>query len=416
MATLTWKPEPGKQTKQLRAVGLNVDDLRAAGYVWTKAQQWEAQPSPEASKIIDALYAPRQLSLFDQELDEQEPVRNEPPKQTTEHVKEKPWRERDDSGRLSVLAGKAKTIALRLEMDAQKGERDREENTPKRAAQAGRARQEAARFRRASEILMKYHAEPAKMPGWTPNKADAIEAARQKMSDAYGYYGVSMETGEPAQTTNENAKALREAYGINLGKVEETPKQKAKRLEEGLRFSPIPGFFPTPASVIEQMIERADLGQHHRILEPSAGKGDILDAVFKWYQENGGTEYSAKCCEVHCSLREILTTKGHTVIAEDFTELPETEKFDRIIANPPFERGQDRDHIRKMFGHLAIGGKMVSLCSTGPFFRSNKADVEFREWLEGLHAEVEELGPGAFSGSDAFRQTGVSVNMITIHN
>jgi hypothetical protein len=67
-----------------------------------------------------------------------------------------------------------------------------------------------------------------------------------------------------------------------------------------------------------------------------------------------------------------------------------------------------------MFDHLAPGGRLVSVCSTGPFHRQHKADAEFREWLDREGAVVEEVGAGAFAGSDAFRQTGVAVNLVLI--
>lgn len=88
--------------------------------------------------------------------------------------------------------------------------------------------------------------------------------------------------------------------------------------------------------------------------------------------------------------------------------------YDRIMLNPPFERGQDREHIRRMHDLLKPGGRLVAVCSTGPFHRSSTADQAFRDWLDQVGADVEEVEPGAFSGADAFRKTGVAVKFITI--
>jgi phospholipid N-methyltransferase len=41
----------------------------------------------------------------------------------------------------------------------------------------------------------------------------------------------------------------------------------------------LPGFFPTPRPVISRMLELAEIKDGDRVLEPSAGKGDILDMI-----------------------------------------------------------------------------------------------------------------------------------------
>ena len=51
-----------------------------------------------------------------------------------------------------------------------------------------------------------------------------------------------------------------------------------KVAERELIGKKLPGFFPTPRPIIEMLLERADIGEQHRVLEPSCGKGDILDA------------------------------------------------------------------------------------------------------------------------------------------
>ena len=62
--------------------------------------------------------------------------------------------------------------------------------------------------------------------------------------------------------------------------------------------------------------------------------------------------------------------------------------------NPPFERGQDREHVRHAYGFLNPGGRLVAVMSEGPFFRDRRADRAFRDWLDALGAEVERLPAG----------------------
>jgi len=82
--------------------------------------------------------------------------------------------------------------------------------------------------------------------------------------------------------------------------------------------------------------------------------------------------------------------------------------------NPPFENSADIDHVRHAYELLSVGGRLVSVMCKGPFFRSDAKSREFREWLDGLDHEVEELPEDAFQGVEAFRQTGVQTCLVTI--
>ncbi len=64
--------------------------------------------------------------------------------------------------------------------------------------------------------------------------------------------------------------------------------------------------------------------------------------------------------------------------------------------NPPFENGQEIDHVRHAFSLLAPGGRLVSVMSEGPFFRSDSKAIAFRAWLDEVGAETESLPENAF--------------------
>jgi hypothetical protein len=181
-----------------------------------------------------------------------------------------------------------------------------------------------------------------------------------------------------------------------------------RRLEDKVRFSDIPGFFPTPVATIARMFKRAAIEDGMSILEPSAGKGDILDYV------------AAKCphsslawCERNYQLSEIIRMK-HPMAASygDFIDMP-LGQFDRVLMNPPFERQQDIEHVRLAFEHLKPGGRLVAVVSAGTLSRNNRKTTEFRNWIEATGAEVEDLN-SAFANSDAFRRTAIACNLVTI--
>ena len=55
-----------------------------------------------------------------------------------------------------------------------------------------------------------------------------------------------------------------------------------------------------------------------------------------------------------------------TFMGDDFlnpSEWATAFKYDRIIANPPFTKNQDIDHVMQMWNFLKPGGRIVSIMS-----------------------------------------------------
>ncbi len=205
-------------------------------------------------------------------------------------------------------------------------------------------------------------------------------------------------------TLPELRSAARELLPILAAPEEENP---IKAAERELIGRDIPGFFPTPPAVIHQILSLAEIEPGHRVLEPSCGKGDIMDAVSREHPEAQltGIEFSS-------SLLDILEAKGHEVSQGDFLEA--SGDYDRVVMNPPFECGADIDHVRHAYERLAPGGRVVAIMSEGPFFREDHKSRAFRTWLEEKGGTSEKLPDGSFTGNDAFRQTGVSTRIVTI--
>jgi hypothetical protein len=202
--------------------------------------------------------------------------------------------------------------------------------------------------------------------------------------------------------------ALRELVPHLAGVTGDDPVKKA---EDELRGRELPGFFPTPRPLIEQMLDAAAIEPTHRLLEPSCGKGDIIDAIRRRVPE---AEIVA--IEHNLTLQGILTAKGYADIVEYGDFLKHHGEYDRVVMNPPFEQGQDIDHVRHAYELLAPGGRVVAIVSEGPFFRSDTQSVAFREFLGSLdEAYDEELPPDAFNGVDAFRQTGVKTRLVILN-
>lgn len=184
-------------------------------------------------------------------------------------------------------------------------------------------------------------------------------------------------------------------------------KRKLQDLESGLIGIKIPGFFPTPKPVISKMIERAEIRDGMKVLEPSAGKGDIIAGIKEAHPNT-----SVDALEISSTLRDVLAAKGHKLVGDDF--LAHSGQYDRIIMNPPFEKFADVTHVQHAYKNLKPGGRIVSVMSESPFFRTDKTAIAFREWLGEVGGTSEKLDVGSFTGKNAFRQTGVASRLVVI--
>lgn len=154
-------------------------------------------------------------------------------------------------------------------------------------------------------------------------------------------------------------------------------------------------FFATPDLLAERLVDLADINDTDKILEPSAGQGAIIKAIQK--------EIIAK--EVFCyelnPINQAVLIKMHNVnlLGDDFLKHNSIGEYDRIIANPPFSKNQDIDHIKEMYKLLARGGRLVTIASKHWQHSSNKKETQFREFLANMDAEIIELEGGEFQES-----------------
>lgn len=296
---------------------------------------------------------------------------------------------------------------------------DRRSNTPKQQYQAASARQDGANLERAQKIMraLANHHDAGTVPAClsrVTTKAAILELAKEGIDRSRaGYYDVGFPTGKPydwaAIRQPEKAEQAAAAWAL-IDAAADQQRREAEELRqkiEGLKFAKIPGYFPTPAALVARMIEAADLPDGARVLEPSAGSGAIADAL----REAG---HKVECIERQASLADILRRKGHTVEQADFLELtpqPYPEAlFDAVLMNPPFESGQDCDHVSRAWAFVKPGGSLVAIMGAGVTFRSNSPYSVFRDWVESEGGEFEPIPAGAFKESG----TGVASVMLTL--
>ena len=182
-------------------------------------------------------------------------------------------------------------------------------------------------------------------------------------------------------------------------------------------------FFPTPKDLLEKMFDKMvehckmvkKMSWEYRrfeVLEPSAGKGNIID----YYREKVGDYNCPKvdAIEVDPTLRQVL--KGDercNLIWDNFLTFRTEKHYDLIAMNPPFSEGS-KHLMRAIDLAESNGGDTIIMCILNaetllnPYTNERKA---LSARLSKLNADVEII-EGAFS--DAEREADVKVALIFI--
>ena len=188
----------------------------------------------------------------------------------------------------------------------------------------------------------------------------------------------------------------------------------AESIRAGVQVVSAPQLFPTPPELARRMVKWADVQPGQRVLEPSAGTGNLLRAI--WGATTGCDCVRVMAVEQNYQLAQALkedkrkrlysTDQNYAIRCEDFLSKGPLDwgHFQRIVMNPPFANGQDMEHVRHAFSFLSKGGVLVAVMGAGAFFRGDLKAMKFRGWLDGLNSEVVDLPP------DTFKSVGTGVN------
>lgn len=177
-------------------------------------------------------------------------------------------------------------------------------------------------------------------------------------------------------------------------------------LRHGVKAVSAPQLFPTPPDLAARLVEAADVEADHRVLEPSAGTGNLLRAI-------QGAQPSATCVAVELShpLAATLHSQFPSVKVHqtDFLQCNgDLGTFDRIVMNPPFAKGADIEHVEHALHMLNPGGRLVAIMSAGVTFRQDAAG--FRSMVDERGGTIEDLPEDSFIDSG----TGVRTVLVTI--
>ncbi len=158
-------------------------------------------------------------------------------------------------------------------------------------------------------------------------------------------------------------------------------------------------FFATPTEVSEMMVEKIPfIEDGFKILEPSGGDGAIIKQIRGY--ASGGEKIEIDTYEaMELNRMKLSKLEGVNILGDDFLQCDRNGYYDIIIANPPFTKNQDIDHIVKMYEVCKPGGTIVTLSSPSWTFGSNKKQLDFKAWLAVLHAKTDLVAEGAFKES-----------------
>lgn len=150
--------------------------------------------------------------------------------------------------------------------------------------------------------------------------------------------------------------------------------------------------FYTPSDLAARVVEAAAIGPGMTVLEPSCGEGSLIAAVLAAEPDVMVQGYDTD----PQALDRIPSDPRVTLECRDFMAV-DRGRFDRVVMNPPFSKGQDVEHVTHALRFLKPGGVLVAIML--PTWQTSKRvkAVDFRGRL-GDH-EVEPIEAGAFKSS-----------------
>lgn len=224
-------------------------------------------------------------------------------------------------------------------------------------------------------------------------------------------------------------------------------------------------FYPTPKALVQKMLAGVDWKYIHTILEPSAGKGDILREIATKENRYDTPYFDIDCIEIDPNLRQILKynfseerqdnirnkdrelepkrywneearryetieltesqkiekqeviqeiktffNKGIHIVHDNFLTYTPFKQYDLIVMNPPFSNGDK--HLLKALKIQEKGGNIICLLNAetirNPYTETRKELVR----LLNKHNAIIEYIEDAFVSAE--RRTGVEVALIKV--
>ena len=164
-------------------------------------------------------------------------------------------------------------------------------------------------------------------------------------------------------------------------------------VREMLKITGSEDYYPTPESFLKEITNGMDWEHIEYVLEPSAGKGNIVEHVITC-KKNWGIHHcwgkrnvDIDCIEIEPELRAILKGKEFRLVHDDFLTFHTYKHYDLIFMNPPFSVGAR--HLLKAIDVQSLTGGGI-ICILNAETIRNAYTRERQELMQELkHYEAE---------------------------
>lgn len=173
-------------------------------------------------------------------------------------------------------------------------------------------------------------------------------------------------------------------------------------------------FYPTPKPLIGKLLAGIDFRYVESVLEPSAGKGDIVAAVVRCltvaHERRGYDHITVDCVEINPELQAILKAHKQLLVHDDFLTYHTHKRYDLIVMNPPFSVG-DLHLLHAL--ELAENGGKIRCILNAETIRNRYTNTRKLLWekLNSYGAQIKFL-QGEFEQAE--RKTSVEVALISV--
>lgn len=138
-------------------------------------------------------------------------------------------------------------------------------------------------------------------------------------------------------------------------------------------------FYATPPEVVERLFDGLYFSSDMRVLEPSAGTGDLVRPLLaKGVSVDAIEIHSKRFLEIEAIRSEKLQT-----LNANFLRIPAEPIYDRIVMNPPFFGTHWIEHIMHAFDFLKTdGGVLRAILPVTAQIGESKKHMAFRKWTD----------------------------------
>src|SRR5690625_344265 len=170
-------------------------------------------------------------------------------------------------------------------------------------------------------------------------------------------------------------------------------------------------FYPTPKALFQRLVGSNLRFISGRILEPSAGKGDMIRYILEGNGYRRRDDLKIDAIENDPRLSSTLMGEGYDVVWDDFLTYETYKEYDFIIMNPPFSNGVD--HVLKS---LELAETQLSRCEIYAILNKETLNNAYSSKRQELLRKLDEHGADIRYVSEAFsdaeRKTDVEVALI----